>query len=103
MLSWYRALARQMLKGQRSSYLRDAKQRVTVPTLILWGEQDIALIPELAQWSLEFCDEGALVRYPEATHWVQHDEAERVTNRLLDFVEEVRKKSLEDIRDEVNE
>jgi epoxide hydrolase 4 len=61
-----------------------------MPTLILWGEQDVALIPELAGWSLEFCDQGRLVRFPEATHWVQHDEPERVTARLLDFFEEAR-------------
>lgn len=90
MLNWYRAAGRGLLKRNGANPLQDSSERVQVPTLILWGDQDVALIPELAQWSLELCDRGRLVRFPEATHWVQHDEAERITNRLLDFLEDSR-------------
>jgi pimeloyl-ACP methyl ester carboxylesterase len=83
MINWYRAALRGMLALGQKGYIQDARKRVTVPTLILWGEQDVALIPEMAGWSLEWCDQGTLVRFPNATHWVQHDEAEQVTERLL--------------------
>jgi pimeloyl-ACP methyl ester carboxylesterase len=81
MLNWYRAALRTGggIRGEG---------RVSMPTLILWGEKDIALSSENARWSLEYCDQGRLVLFPEATHWVQHDESERVTARLLDFFEE---------------
>ena len=84
MLNWYRAAFRTYRQAGGSGV-------VSVPTLILWGERDIALIPELAQWSLEYCAQAHLVRFPEATHWVQHDEAKRVTARLLDFFLEGRR------------
>ncbi len=90
MINWYRAAFFTAVEQGREGYLKGTQARVTVPTLILWGERDVAVASKLAQWSLEYCDQGELVRFPEATHWVQHDEAERVTNRLLDFLKEMR-------------
>lgn len=52
---------------------------------MLWGEQDIALGRELAQPSINLCENGRLVFLPEATHWVQHDEAEAVNQHIADF------------------
>lgn len=86
MLNWYRAAVQGVIRRGRDGYLADAAERVSVPTLILWGERDPALAPKLAQWSLDWCDQGELVRFPEATHWLQHDEAVRVAARLLDFI-----------------
>jgi pimeloyl-ACP methyl ester carboxylesterase len=40
----------------------------------------------MAQQSVEMCDAGELVFFEEATHWVQHDEPERVVRLLLDFL-----------------
>jgi pimeloyl-ACP methyl ester carboxylesterase len=89
MLNWYRAAARFGLrKGREEATGGVASQRVTLPVLILWGEKDIALHPLLAQWSLDWCDQGRLVRFPNASHWVQHEEAERVNARLLEFFQE---------------
>jgi epoxide hydrolase 4 len=86
MINWYRAAVRETTSQSRKGYLHSSNARVHTPTLILWGERDVALIPELAEWSLEWCDQGELIRFPNATHWVQHDEAERVTNHLLGFL-----------------
>ena len=60
-----------------------ASPRITVPTLLIWGAQDTALGREMAQPSIDLCDDGRLVFFEEATHWVQHDEADRV-NELID-------------------
>ena len=57
--------------------------RITVPTLLIWGAQDKFLGRELAQPSIDLCDDGRLVFFEEATHWVQHEEAGRV-NELID-------------------
>jgi len=59
--------------------------RIRVPTLILWGAQDIALGREMARSSLDLCDQGKLVYFENSSHWVQHDEAEAVNKYLLDF------------------
>jgi pimeloyl-ACP methyl ester carboxylesterase len=35
---------------------------------------------------MDYCDDGKLVFFEDATHWVQHDEAGNVTALLLDFM-----------------
>lgn len=64
-------------------------QRLHMPVLMLWGKQDVALSHAMAQPSIERCDQGKLVFFEEATHWVQHDEAEKVNEHLLDFLQGV--------------
>ncbi len=78
MINWYRAVFR-----YRPAAAPDI--RVHVPTLILWGKQDVALSFEMAQQSVALCDHGRLVFFENATHWVQHDEADSVNQYLLDF------------------
>jgi pimeloyl-ACP methyl ester carboxylesterase len=85
MLNWYRAMFRGSLRAfRRSGKSRSA--RITLPTLILWGEKDIALSREMAQPSIELCEQGKLIFFENASHWVQHDEAERVTALLIDLL-----------------
>ena len=76
MLNWYRALFR--------SRPRPTPSRVQVPMLVLWGAQDRFLSAEMAQKSVAFCDDGQLVLF-EATHWLQHEEAESVNRLILEF------------------
>lgn len=60
--------------------------RVHVRTLMLWGVNDIALSRRMARPSLDYCNDGNLIFFPDATHWVQHEEAEEVNRHLLEFV-----------------
>lgn len=60
--------------------------RVTTPTLMIWGKRDPALGAELAQPSIDLYDHSDLEFLNEATHWVQHEEANRVNQLLLDFL-----------------
>jgi pimeloyl-ACP methyl ester carboxylesterase len=78
MIHWYRA-------SLRAQPERPASPRVRVPTLLLWGEQDRFLGREMAQPSIDLCDDGRLVFVAEASHWIQHEEPERVTRELLGF------------------
>ncbi len=77
MINWYRALLR-----FPASY---PDPQVRVPTRILWGKQDAFLLPEEAQESLQYCADGELTYFPDATHWIQHEEAERVNEMLIEF------------------
>lgn len=77
MLNWYRALVR---------LPRRTPPRVRAPTLILWGRRDHALQPGLAEASLGLCDDGRIAWFPEATHWVQHDEPDAVNAALVAFL-----------------
>jgi pimeloyl-ACP methyl ester carboxylesterase len=78
MIHWYRA-------SLRSQPEPPASPRVRVPTLLLWGEKDRFLGREMAQPSIDLCDDGRLVFVAEASHWIQHEEPERVTRELLGF------------------
>lgn len=84
MLNWYRSIFRNsvkyVLRGQVPA------RRVKVPTLILWGRNDVALSHEMVQPSLNLCDMGRSVMFEKATHWVQHDEAEAVNKHLIEFL-----------------
>lgn len=81
MLNWYRAAFKTPPKQQPDP-------RVKVPTLILWGKQDNVLKWEMAQASLELCDEGRLVYFEDATHWIVHEEPERVNSLISEFFRE---------------
>lgn len=85
MLNWYRNIV-----GGSFKYLfqrRNASaKRVTVPTLILWGKNDVALSHEMVRPSLELCDNGKAILFENATHWVQLDEADAVNKNLIEFL-----------------
>lgn len=56
-----------------------------VPPLILWGKQDFALHPSLAQMSADQCDCARLIMLDSATHWIHHEEPETVNRFLIEF------------------
>ena len=78
MLQWYRA-------AFRSGFVAPApaEGRVSVPVVILWGEEDRFLGREMATESLAFCDQGRAILFPGVSHWIQHEEPERVANALI--------------------
>lgn len=80
MINWYRAAARYpMLDPERDVC-------VHIPTLMMWGMNDVALTHRMARPSMDYCKDGRLLFFPEATHWVQRDEAEEVNRHLLEFI-----------------
>jgi pimeloyl-ACP methyl ester carboxylesterase len=85
MLNWYRAMFRGSLRALRRAGESRAAP-ITLPMLMLWGEKDIALSREMAQPSIDLCEQGKLVFFENASHWVQHDQAERVTALLIDLL-----------------
>jgi pimeloyl-ACP methyl ester carboxylesterase len=60
--------------------------RIRVPTVMVWGMRDRYGEADLARASVKLCDHGELVLFENATHWVQHDEPERLNKLLLDFL-----------------
>jgi pimeloyl-ACP methyl ester carboxylesterase len=78
MLNWYRAAV--WYRPQINT-----EMRVRVRTLMLWGVKDTALTYRMARPSIDYCDDGNLIFFPDATHWVQHEEAEEVNKHMLEF------------------
>ena len=77
MIHWYRAAIRYRVPF--------ANRTVHVPTRILWGERDRFLIAEMAHESLRYCANGELFTFAEASHWLQHEEPEKVSEMLVRF------------------
>jgi epoxide hydrolase 4 len=80
MINYYRCSVRPP-KGTKQQILG-----VSAPTLVIWGQGDRYLGPTLAEPDRK--DVPNLVgveRIPDASHWVHHDAAERVTQLLTDF------------------
>jgi pimeloyl-ACP methyl ester carboxylesterase len=81
MVAWYRAALRRTPKAS----LR-LMRRIEAPTLVIWGVRDAALGEELAEPEPDWVPNARVVRLPEASHWVQHDEPERVNELLIEFL-----------------
>lgn len=79
MLAWYRAAFRNLNNTFGTG-------RINMPALILWGDRDVALDKRAADESLQWCRQGRIIHFPEATHWIQHDEPEAVNRELLSFL-----------------
>jgi pimeloyl-ACP methyl ester carboxylesterase len=77
MINWYRALFRHRTKFP--------DRTVRTPTRILWGERDAFLLAEMAHESLRYCANAELFTFADATHWLQHEEPEKVSQLLVDF------------------
>lgn len=51
---------------------------VRVPTLVIWGENDRALPKSLVDGLEDFVPDLRLERIPEGTHWIIHEQPERI-------------------------
>lgn len=53
--------------------LPDEAVTVTVPTTVLWGEDDTALLPGLLDGLQRWVPTLQLLRQPGASHWIVHE------------------------------
>lgn len=89
MLSWYRALFRTDAKAAEARARRDDLPKgkyISTPTQILWGEKDIALSKTTVPPSADICTDVRVEYFPNATHWLQHDEPNAVNERIHQHV-----------------
>ncbi|MFL6646340.1 MAG: alpha/beta fold hydrolase, partial [Sulfurifustaceae bacterium] len=60
---------------------------VNVPTLVIWGERDRALRPVLLDGLNDVVPNLRIERIPEGSHWVIHEQPERVNRLIREFIE----------------
>ncbi|USZ68848.1 alpha/beta hydrolase [Halorussus salilacus] len=86
-LNYYRAALRGNLRREIREWLGFGGRSAVVdaPTLLIWGERDPALVVELTEGLDGWVPDLRVERLPEATHWVQNDRPDDVTERLLAF------------------
>ena len=63
------------------------KQKVTAPTLLIWGEKDFALHIKNTEGNEQFVDDFTLARIPGASHWVQYDAAAQVNAAMVAWLD----------------
>lgn len=59
---------------------------VRVPTLVIWGEQDKALLPSILDGIGETVPGVEVVRVPDATHWVMDEKPDLVNAEIRRFI-----------------
>lgn len=75
-LNWYRAAVR----NRRP--LPDPVPRITVPTTLIWGENDVALGKELTYGTEEYVADLTVHYLPGVSHWVQQEAPLQVNDYL---------------------
>jgi pimeloyl-ACP methyl ester carboxylesterase len=80
-INYYRALAR-----RAPALARTLRRRIEAPVLVIWGQRDLFLVPELARPNPALVPDARVERLPDASHWVQQDRPERVNALLLGFL-----------------
>jgi pimeloyl-ACP methyl ester carboxylesterase len=59
---------------------------VRMPTLVIWGERDTALLPSLLDGLGLYVPHLKIVRAPGATHWIVHERPDLVCSEIEKFV-----------------
>ncbi|MEM9500867.1 MAG: alpha/beta hydrolase [Pseudomonadota bacterium] len=84
MFNYYRALLR------RPDARDVGRGLVKVPTLIVWGEQDLAIDIHCIDGTEDYVPDLTVRRLPDASHWVQQDAPEEVNAILKHWLPIVR-------------
>ncbi|GGC93030.1 AB hydrolase superfamily protein YfhM [Undibacterium terreum] len=74
-------------KGPLQLNLKPEDFRVNVPVRVIWGENDKALPASLLNGLDTFIPDLEVVRIPEGTHWIIHEQPDRVNALIRGFVE----------------
>jgi len=81
-INYYRAAFREFIhRGERQF------AQIVCPTLLIWGEEDVALGKELTSNMEEYFTNRFEVKYiPRCSHWVQQEQPELVNQYMLEFL-----------------
>jgi len=60
--------------------------RIDVPTLVLWAQDDVALLPCLTEGLDAYIADLKVVPIEHATHWVVHEQEARVRSEIAAFL-----------------
>ena len=60
--------------------------RIEVPTLVLWAQDDVALLPCLTEGLDAHIADLKLIPMAQATHWVVHEQPQRVIREIAAFL-----------------
>jgi pimeloyl-ACP methyl ester carboxylesterase len=85
-LNYYRASPLRAASGSddglKSLVLPDDAVTVRVPTTVLWGERDHALLPALLHGLEHWVPDLQVQRVPDASHWIVHEQPALVADLI---------------------
>lgn len=70
----------------RTDTLRRDWPMLSIPTLMIWGEDDAALGIELTHGTERYVEDLTLQYIPSCSHWVQQEQPELVNEYMRDFL-----------------
>ena len=79
-INWYRAQFRSWTQGRLKNL------GVRAPVLLIWGDRDIFLTKQTAEWTRRYVPNLTLKYVRGASHWVQQDSPETVNRYVLEFL-----------------
>ncbi|MBN2722228.1 MAG: alpha/beta hydrolase, partial [Campylobacterales bacterium] len=83
-LNYYRAMT-----GQKSVNMPElSSAMINVPTLVIWGEKDTALLATNLDGLEQYVPELTVKRIPDGTHWVIHEEPQTIIAMMREFLAE---------------
>jgi pimeloyl-ACP methyl ester carboxylesterase len=82
-LNYYRA---NRLSAVPITDLNPSRFMVKVPTLVIWGQKDPAMVPQNLDGLVEFVPQLTIKCLPEASHWLVHRQSPEVNGYIRDFI-----------------
>jgi pimeloyl-ACP methyl ester carboxylesterase len=87
-LNYYRASFRSTFRfGSARTIYTDARSLIHTPTLLIWGEQVVALGIELTYGLEQWVPTIQIQRLPDSGHWVQQEKPAKVNELMLQFLQ----------------
>jgi pimeloyl-ACP methyl ester carboxylesterase len=75
MLNWYRGFFR---NGGLKRFFRHDIPRIHIPTLFLWGDQDVALTNRTTRGTEKYVTDLTFRVFPGVSHWIQQEAPDEV-------------------------
>ena len=85
MINYYRALLR---RGNRSNREGESFPIIKTPTLMIWGEEDVALSKETTYGTEKYVENFNIRYLPNVSHWVQQESPEEVNSMISAFIKD---------------
>jgi pimeloyl-ACP methyl ester carboxylesterase len=63
----------------------DWSGKITVPTLVIHGMEDIAVLPTVLDGLSDYVNDLKVIRVDNSSHWVMHDQPELVVSSFKEF------------------
>jgi epoxide hydrolase 4 len=83
-LNYYRA--NRLSTSQLVDAANASSFAVKVPTLVIWGEKDPAMVPENLDGLPDFVAQLTIKRIPDASHWLIHRQSDQVNAYIREFL-----------------